>query len=128
MKSQILAFSDLKTWQKSHQLVLLIYSITTSFPNTERYSLTDQMRRAAISVTANIAEGFGRFSQKEKIHFYYIAQGSLMELHCFIFLVKDLKLVKNSVFQTLEEQVIESLKLLRGLIRFTKNKSEATKS
>jgi four helix bundle protein len=68
---KIISFTDLIVWQKAHQLVLDIYKITEKFPKKETYSLTDQMRRAAVSVSSNIAEGFGRYTYKDKIHFYY---------------------------------------------------------
>ncbi len=68
---KIKTFTDLKAWQEGHKLVILIYKIIKLFPKEETYSLVDQMRRAATSVTSNIAEGFGRHSYKEKIQFYY---------------------------------------------------------
>ena len=75
--SKIRNFTDLNTWKKSHELVLFTYKITDLFPKKELFSLTNQMRRAAISVTSNIAEGFSRLSYKEKIRFYSIALDSL---------------------------------------------------
>lgn len=77
---KIKSFTDLKAWKEGHKLVLLIYQITKDFPENEIYLLTSQIRRAASSITANIAEGFGRKSYKEKIQFYYKSQGSLNEL------------------------------------------------
>lgn len=78
---KIQTFTDLKVWQEGHILVVMVYKITKTFPKEETYSLVDQMRRAASSVTANIAEGFGRHSYKEKLQFYYLSQGSLTEVN-----------------------------------------------
>jgi four helix bundle protein len=78
--NKIKDFKDLNTWREAHKLVLMIYGATKTFPREEIFSLTSQVRRAAISITSNIAEGFGRQGYKEKIQFYYFAQGSLIEL------------------------------------------------
>jgi len=88
-KKKIRAFTDLNVWQEGHSLVLKIYKATKSFPREETYSLIDQMRRAASSITSNIAEGFGRQTIKDKIHFYYLAKGSLTELENQILIAKD---------------------------------------
>jgi four helix bundle protein len=77
---KIKSFTDLIAWQKAHELVLSVYKKTEKFPQKETYSLTDQMRRAVISITSNVAEGFARKSDKEKIKFYYASLGSLTEL------------------------------------------------
>jgi len=77
-RGKIEEFTDLIVWQEGHKLVLQIYKITKLFPKEETYSLTDQMRRAAVSVTSNIAEGFGRQGMKEKVQFYFLAKGSLV--------------------------------------------------
>ena len=78
MNGKIKDFKDLNSWQEAHKLVIMIYEKTKIFPREEMFGLTNQMRRAAISVTSNIAEGFGRQGYKEKIQFYYLAQGSLI--------------------------------------------------
>ena len=85
------SYENLSVWQKAHSLVLEIYIITKNFPKEELYGLTSQLRRAAISVPANIAEGFGRFSVAEKIRFYNISQGSLNEVKYYLLLAKELK-------------------------------------
>jgi len=79
-KITIKSFTDLQVWQEGHQLVLLIYQITKTLPKEEKYCLIDQMRRAAISITSDIAEGFSRHGFKEKLQFYYMALGSVTEL------------------------------------------------
>ncbi|KKR76512.1 MAG: hypothetical protein UU21_C0008G0019 [Candidatus Levybacteria bacterium GW2011_GWA2_40_8] len=77
---KIQSFTDLEVWKQAHKLVIEIYRVTKKFPKEERYSLVDQMRRAAISITSNIAEGFSRQGKKEKLQFYFMARGSLTEL------------------------------------------------
>ena len=79
-EKKIVSFTDLNTWREGHTLVLEIYRKTKKFPKEELFGLTSQMRRSAVSVTSNIAEGFSRRSYKEKTQFYFMAQGSLTEL------------------------------------------------
>jgi four helix bundle protein len=88
-------FEDLIVWQKSHQLTLLVYRLTGSFPKTELYGLTSQMRRAAVSVPANIAEGFKRRRNPDKAGCMNIAQGSLEEVRYYFLLARDLGYVKD---------------------------------
>ena len=121
MNNKIKSFTDLKTWQEGHKLVLLVYKITKAFPREETYSLIDQMRRAASSITANIAEGFGRQTYKEKVQFYYLAQGSLIELKNFILIAKDVGYLSESSLKELVEQANLTHQLLQGLI--TKSKT-----
>ncbi len=83
-------FRDLEVWQKAHQLVLAVYRATKEFPENERYGLISQMRRAAVSIPANIAEGFKRQGKTEKVRFYNISEASLEELKYFFLLSKDL--------------------------------------
>ncbi|MEK7178759.1 MAG: four helix bundle protein [Patescibacteria group bacterium] len=119
--SKIKSFTDLRAWQEGHQLVILTYKITKDFPRKETYSLTDQMRRAAASVTSNIAEGFGRQGYKEKIQFYYLAQGSLTELKNQIIIAKDVDYIDVDIFKTLMSSADMAHRLLQGLI--TKSKT-----
>jgi four helix bundle protein len=86
------SFKDLIVWQKSHHWVLNIYALTRTFPKEELFGLTSQLRRAAISVPANIAEGFKRRSDNDKAKFYNIAQSSLEECRYYLILANDLKL------------------------------------
>lgn len=118
---KIKEFTDLTAWQEGHKLVVKIYEITKTFPREERYSLIDQMRRAVSSVTSNVAEGFGRQGYKEKIQFYYLAQGSLTELKNQIIIAKDVGYLDTNNFQMLEEQANSAHRLLQGLI--TKSKT-----
>jgi four helix bundle protein len=83
-------FTDLIVWQKAHQFVLSTYRLTENFPKSEMYGLTSQFRRAAVSIAANIAEGFRKRSKPEKAHYLGISQGSLDECCYYLILAKDL--------------------------------------
>lgn len=121
MEKKIVSFTDIKAWQEGHRLVLTVYKKTKVFPREELYSLVDQMRRAAASITANIAEGFGRQGIKERIQFYYLAQGSLTELKSHILIARDLGYISKEDMNMLVEQANTAHKLLQGLI--TKSKT-----
>lgn len=118
--NKIRSFTDLKVWQEGHSLVLLIYKNTKKFPKEEIYSLVNQMRRAAVSITSNIAEGFGRQGYKEKIQFYYLAQGSLIELKNQILIAGDIGYLDKSDFDIMAEKANDVHRLLQGLIRKSK--------
>jgi len=118
---KIRSFTDLKAWQKGHKLVIAIYKITDKFPKKETYSLTDQMRRAATSITSNIAEGFGRQTYKEKAQFFYQAKGSLTELKNQILIAKDVGYLNKNNFDKLVELANIADQLLQGLINKTKS-------
>lgn len=117
---RIESFTDLNVWKEGHKLVVMIYQITKLFPKEETYSLIDQMRRAASSITANIAEGFGRQSYKEKVQFYYMAKGSLSELKNFILIAKDIGYLTSEQFKQLANQANIVDQLLQGFIRKSK--------
>lgn len=102
MKNEF-SFEKLIVWQESKQLVKMIYELTATYPNEERYGLTSQIRRAAISVPSNIAEGSGRLSSKEKIRFNEIAYGSLMEVYCQLSISVDLNYISKNQFESLSE-------------------------
>lgn len=119
-------FTDLFAWKESHKLVLMVYKNLENFPKEEFYALSDQMRRASISITSNIAEGFGRQSLKEKIQFYYQAQGSLTEIKNQLITAKDLGYISERDFYANFNQAVIAHQLLQGLI--TKTKSFIRKS
>jgi len=97
-------FEDLVVWQKSHSLVLQIYRDSAIFPKSEMYGLTSQMRRAAVSILANIAEGFKKRGRADKARFMNIAQGSLEEIRYYLILARDLKYLDSSdLLRQLEE-------------------------
>lgn len=118
---KIRSFTDLIVWKEGHVLVLMVYRITKKFPKEETYSLIDQMRRAASSITANIAEGFGRNSYKEKLQFYYLSQGSLLELKNFILIGKDVGYLIDKDFDELVGQANKTHQILQGFIQKTKS-------
>ena len=88
--AKILRFEQLEVWQEAHKLVLMVYRVTKKFPSDERFGLVSQMRRAAVSIPANIAEGFKRRGIQDKIRFYNTSEGSLEELKYYFILSKDL--------------------------------------
>lgn len=92
----ISSFTQLDVWKRAHQAVLTVYSMTRTFPRDERFGLVQQMRKAATSIPANIAEGFGRRQARDKAHFYVISKGSLEELRYYLILARDLELMKES--------------------------------
>jgi len=97
-------FQELLVWQKAHSFVLAIYHYTASFPKVEMYSLSTQFRRAAISIAANIAEGYKKKSKLDKARFFNISQGSLEECQYYLILSKDLGYDENnSLFLLLDE-------------------------
>lgn len=98
-------FEDLVVWQKAHALVLLVYRVSTDFPKTETYGLTSQLRRAAVSIPANIAEGFKKRGRADKLRFLNIAQGSLEEVRYYLILSQDLKYMTDTQPQPLLEEV-----------------------
>lgn len=117
---KIETFTDLNVWKEGHQLVLMVYKITKTFPKEETYSLVDQMRRAASSITANIAEGFGRQGYKEKVQFYYLSKGSLSELKNFILIANDIDYLSKDQFKSIAEQANIVDQILQGFIRKSK--------
>src|SRR3989338_7525196 len=119
--SKIRDFTDLEAWRKAHELALVIYKATGKFPKSEAFGLISQMQRAAVSITSNIAEGFGRQTIKEKVQFYYQAQGSLTEVKNQLILSKDLGYVSKEEFDKIMNALITSHKLLQGLLRKTKS-------
>lgn len=121
MSKTIRSFTDLNVWKEGHKLVITVCLCTQDFPRIEAYSLVDQMRRSAISVTSNIAEGFGRQTYKEKVQFYYLAQGSLTELKNQILIAKDLKFLNDKNFKDLVFLANTVHKLLHGLIKKSKS-------
>lgn len=113
-------YKNLHAWEKGHELVLSIYRVTATFPPTEAYGLTNQLRRAAVSVTSNIAEGFSRKSNKEKVQFYHLSKGSLSEIDNQITIAKDLHYIDLKVYTELQRKIDDAGKILFGLIRSIK--------
>lgn len=114
---KVRSFTDLDTWKVSHQLVLFLYKCTKGFPQEERYGLVDQLRRAAVSLTSNIAEGFSRKTQKEKQQFYRTSLSSLTEIQNQLIICRDVGYLDREQLNNAAEQSIRISKLLHGLIK-----------
>ena len=117
----IVDFTSLDAWKAAHDLTLKIYRWTASFPDTERYGLVSQMRRAAVSIESNLAEGFGRFHPDDKKKFYIMARASCTELQCQIMISRDLLLLAS---ENAKEGLALSKKvqqMINGLIRSMRN-------
>ena len=109
--------NDLNVWQKSIDFVVDIYMNTNSFPKEEMYGLTSQIRRAAVSVPSNIAEGYGRYSEKELIRFLFISLGSASEIETQLIISHRLKYLDNESFEKLNRNVLEIIRMLSALIK-----------
>lgn len=110
-------FTDLDAWKEGHRLVLLIYKITKNFPKDEIFALTNQMRRCAVSITSNIAEGFSRNSYKEKLQFYSMSLGSVTELQNQLLIAKDIDYINKEEYEQINIQTIKVHKIINGLIK-----------
>ena len=119
-------YRKLKVYHQSVRLVKEIYILTDQFPQQERNGLINQIQRAAISIPSNIAEGMGRFSIKERMHFIEIAYGSLMEVMCQLEIAESLNYINNDQFKTQEVLVSEISKMLIGLRKNLESKSNLT--
>ena len=110
-------FKKLQVWQKSHDLTLRMYEVTSRFPREEMYGLTNQIRRACASVPTNIAEGCGRGSSADFARFLHIAMGSANETEYLILLARDLKYLDTNLLAQLMDTIIEIRKMLTSLLR-----------
>jgi len=120
---RITSFTKLDTWQQSHRLVVAIFEIYNKLPRSD--SLRNQTERSAVSITSNIAEGFGRQSLQDKKHFYIMARGSAYELQNQLLIARDTKKISQEDFQRLSILSLDSLRLLHGLIRSLTNAKNA---
>lgn len=114
--SYIKSYKELIVWQKTIELVKEIYVLTEKFPKSELYGITSQMRRAAVSIPSNIAEGFGRKSLKEYTQSYSIAYGSALELETQLIISEDLSFTDKSDFDNCENLITEILKMLNSMV------------
>jgi four helix bundle protein len=114
---------DLNVWQESITLITLIYEKSKSFPKDELFGLTSQIRRCAISIPSNIAEGAGRESNKDFIRFLFIAQGSISELDTHLIIANNLKFLSQEDYFFINEKLSEIREMLSGLIKFRKAKA-----
>ncbi len=121
MTQDINHFTHLIAWQKNHSVLLDLYGISKKFPSEELFVLVSQIRRAALSVTANLAEGYGRYHIKDRLRFYVQARGSNTELQNHIIVAHDLDYIDDSEFERLKAAIFEGYKLICGLIKSTNN-------
>jgi four helix bundle protein len=110
-------FRDLKVWQKAYALALAIYKVTARFPREEQFALTNQLRRAAVSVPANLAEGCGRSGEAELARFSIIAMGSASELECELLLARDLGYLDEKDYLRLAADVTEVKRMLTSFVQ-----------
>ena len=110
------SYRDLVVWQRSMKLVLNVYRATKGFPKEELYALVSQMRRAAVSIPSNIAEGKGRFTDRDRSHFYLQARGSLLELETQILIARELGYISRAELERLLASSEEIGKMLNGLV------------
>jgi four helix bundle protein len=115
MEQYLYPFEKLIAYQEAKKLVVLCYRIMNNFPKEERFALCDQLRRAAVSVPSNIAEGVTKASEKEKIHFLEISYGSLMEVYCQFQISQDLGYIDSAQYQEIQKQIYIVAKLISGL-------------
>ena len=108
-------FTDLRAWQEAHLLVLLVYKITRSYPREEQFGIVNQSRRAVVSITSNIAEGFGRSTRKDKVNFYMMARTSLTELRNQMIIARDLKYFEPNAYEQFSVSAETVAKLISGL-------------
>ncbi|MBT0606667.1 four helix bundle protein [Aequorivita echinoideorum] len=113
-------YRDLDVWKFSRELVNSTYELTKSFPKEELYGLTNQIRRCAVSIPSNIAEGCGRRTSKDTIQFLYISRGSLYELETQLFLALDQDFINKSQLNEINTQIESCKKLLNGFIKYYK--------
>jgi four helix bundle protein len=121
-------FKNISVWEKSHKLTVEIYKITASFPGSELYGLTSQIRRAAVSIPANIAEGCGRDGDVEFGRFLQIAQGSAYELEYHLLLAHELNFLNDKEHENFTVQVNEVRKMLAALIKKLKSDNQKLKA
>jgi len=113
-------FTDLEAWKVAHHLVIGIYKLTQKYPHVEQFGIVNQMRRAAVSITSNIAEGFSRASLREKAQFYAIAKGSLTEIENQLLISRDIRYISSVDFELIEKDIRQTSKLITGLLKYTR--------
>ena len=108
------SFKDIIAWQKAHQFVLLVYKVTKEFPEGERYGLCSQFQRAAVSIAANIAEGYKKLSKADKLRLMNVAQGSLEECRYYIILSKDLGYIEEKTAEEMTYEIYQTSRFLNA--------------
>ncbi|MFH2045280.1 MAG: four helix bundle protein [Pseudomonadota bacterium] len=115
-------YKELSVWQKSYKLCLHIYKVTKRFPKDEMYGLTSQIRRSAVSIPSNIAEGYGRKTTLEYVRFLYIAYGSVCELETQMMISGDLVYVEKDRLQEIRDEIGDIERMLKAMIKSLENK------
>ncbi len=119
---KITSYRDMEVWRKGRELARMIYARTAQFPSSEQFGITNQMRRAAVSIPSNIAEGFGRATAKEKSQFYHVAKGSLAELETQSYIASDIGYLQESDLEDIIRLASLTHRLLQGLIKANKER------
>ncbi|MCD6544467.1 MAG: four helix bundle protein [Flavobacteriaceae bacterium] len=114
------AYTELEAWTEARKLTNMIYLISKNFPKEEIYGLTNQLRRCAVSIPSNIAEGCGRQTSKDTIHFLHIARGSLYELETQLLISNDQEYISSEELDIFAVQIVSCKKLLNGFINYYK--------
>jgi four helix bundle protein len=114
-------YTELDVWKRTRELANMIYTVTRSFPKEESFGLVSQMRRSAVSIPSNLAEGCGRQSKKEAVQFYYIARGSLFELETQLYLAFDQKYLDQRALQEILCLVSDCKRLVHGFINYSRS-------
>ena len=117
------SYKNLNVYQDAKAFVVAVYKLLDSFPDTEKFALCNQIRRAVVSVPSNIAEGMGRLSDKDQAHFLNMSYGSLMEVYAQADIAHDLKYIDDEMFNQLEEQVDSISKMIQSMCYIRKNLS-----
>lgn len=117
-------YQDLEVWKQSKGLVSHVYSLTKTFPKEEQFGLTNQLRRSAVSIPSNIAEGCGRNHFKDSIQFFFIARGSLYEMETQIIIAHDLGYITKPEQLNILNDIISCKRLLNGFINYFQNRSD----
>ena len=117
-------FEDVIAWQKARIFINHVYRITKGFPNEERFGLTSQFQRAAVSIAANIAEGYKRVGKDDKLRFYNYSQGSLEECRCYIYLSNDFNYISKEEAEQMIDEIEETSKILNSYIISIKNRQK----
>jgi len=120
-KKRTINYFELDVWKRCRELVNEIYGLTKKFPKEEIYGISNQIRRCAVSIPSNIAEGCGRQHTNDSLQFFYISRGSLYELETQLFLCNDQNYISENELASIFELVIECKKLLNGFIRYYKS-------
>lgn len=117
------SFKEVIAWQKAHEFVVMVYEATKQYPSSERFGLCSQFQRAAVSIPANIAEGYRRDGMNDKLRFLNIAQGSLEECRYYILLSKDLKYIDIETYNSMNSAIEETSRLLNAYYKSIKSRN-----